>query len=195
MAAPLTVSIEGLSRVDKFLARHVPAVRDAYKTALEKSGTAAADETRAEMLRVKDIRQVKLLNKRIQSFLNTEKKKNPFARVWVGLKPIYAKEAPFEVERHTANKLFWATLRSGHTGLFTRREPGVRRTKHGYRYASKKTGELKWFKRPATSSANLPIDEPQIRLTPEVEGVLIEQTRKAVEREFVPTFRKNFKLL
>ncbi len=183
----LTVSVEGLNRVEKFLARHVPAARKAFERALEISGTAAADGTRSEMLRIKNIKQFKLLNKRIQSFINTEKKKLSFARVWVGLKPIYASEAPFEVERH-AGKLFTATMKSGHTGLFVRRQPGLRRTKHGYRYKGK------FFPRPKTSSPNLPIEEPNIRLTPEVENVLLEQSRKAVKDKFVSTFRKNFKL-
>lgn len=188
MAGPLTVSVEGLGRLDKFLARHVPAVRSAYRDALEASGTAAADGTRTEMLRVKNIKQFKLLRRRIQSYMNDENKRDIFARVWVGLKPIYASEAPFELERH-AGKLFTATMKSGHTGLFVRRQPGERRTKHGYRYKGK------FFKRPATSSPNLPIEEPNIRLTPEIDGVLLAQTRRAVRDKFVSTFRKNFKLL
>lgn len=121
----------------------------------------------------------KFLRKRVQAYKATPKTLR--GSLWVGLqKPIPIDSIPgarlVTQGKHAGTlragrlsvKPFKATMPNGKTGLWLRVEPGKRWTRF----------------RPPTSSPNLPIERPSVRLQPEA-GVILEAQTQAVMRDFL----------
>jgi hypothetical protein len=160
------------------------AVPRAEARALNRAAAHAATRTRRELATVKRLPQ-KLLKRRISSYQASPQRLT--ARVWVGTKrkiplsdipgahtALAGKRAGQVRAGRLAVQTFKATMPSGKTGRFVRVEPGQRRTAG----------------RPATSSPNLPIEEPAIRLQPEAGPILERAADTALRTVYVTELRR-----
>ena len=156
------------------------AVPQAMAQSLNRTAQRAMTRTRRALAQAKQLPQ-KVLKKRVQMFKASPRKL--VARVWVGVKKhipieslpgarfiISGKQAGTLKAGRIISKPFKATLKSGHSGLFVRKAPALRRTAG----------------RPATSSPNLPIEHPVVRLQPEAERIIEHETREQM-RAFFPS--------
>lgn len=91
-------------------------------------------------------------------------------KLWVGLKaPLRSDEVGAKASKRLAKRTFRATMKSGKTADFIRVTPGSRWTAG----------------RPQTSSPNLPIERPSVRLSPTVDPIL-KRVAARVGREVYP---------
>lgn len=169
------------ARLSRASARAVP---QAEARALNRAAAHAATRTRRELASLKRLPQ-KMLKRRISSFKATPERLT--ARVWVGTKRrialsdvpgaqtvIAGKRAGQVRAGRLAVQTFKATMPNGKAGRFVRVEPGQRRTAG----------------RPLTSPANLPIEEPAIRLQPEAGPILEREAQAALRTVYVSELRR-----
>lgn len=155
------------------------AIPRASAQALNRTADRARSRTAREVARVKAV-PVRLLKNRIAVFKASPRDLR--SSVWVGLKKAIAIEdlpgarlvsqgkfAGHLKAGRLAVKVFEARMPSGKRGLFVRKLPGVRRSAG----------------RPITSSPNLPIERPALRLSPEAQTIA-EREGLAASREFLP---------
>lgn len=184
--ATFTVDAKSLTKIERILIRTTQVAKQSNDAALKGVGNIAALETSRKVARQTGA-PVRAFRRRIQAFF-TEHKKRSYMRVWVGTKTRISKlEAPQAVKRATKGRVFTVHLKSGKTLEVVRRVPGQRWTKRGYQYKGK------FFPRPRTSSPNLPIEEPSIRVITVAGPILVKESRKAVRGHYVSIFRKTFK--
>lgn len=163
------------------------AVRQVEARALNRAAASCATRTRRELAAVKGLPQ-RVIAKRISAYKADPKKAGEItARVWIGVKrAIRVAELPnartilkgAKAGTLKAGRLevrpFKARMKSGRVGQFVRVVPGSRRSAG----------------RPATSSANLPIEEPKIRLQPEAGPILEQQAAAAMRTVYVNELRR-----
>lgn len=163
----------------KLRALKAAAVPRSTAQALNRTADSARTGTARELSRVKGV-PVRVLKRRITAW--HAKPSRLQSSVWVGLKkhiPVESLPGARLVTQgkfsghlkagRLAVKAFQATMPNGKRGSYVRKLPGVRRTRG----------------RPVTSSPNLPIEHPVIRLAPEAQEIARREGERAA-RDVLP---------
>lgn len=167
-----------LERARKRFRAVSPVVEKSAASALNKTAERIKTSVKRELSRAIGLPQ-KEIAKKISAYKSSAK--HLVARVWIGLKRgialstvqgatymLRGKHAGSLKAGKTYTKVFRATMKSGHRGLFVRVLPSVRAS----------AGR-------AQTSPNLPIEEPTIRLQPQAEQIL-RSVANTEAREFLP---------
>ena len=174
-------------RLEKKLAKlSKTAVPRAEARALNTTAARARTQVARKVAQAKRV-PVKVVRGRVRVFKASARKPVRTAVLWLGLKvSILVENLPgarlVQQGKHAGSlragrittKPFTARMPNGKRLLVVRVTPGQRRTRG----------------RPATSSPNLPIERPQIRLMPEAQPILEDEARQAMRTIFPKEYRR-----